>query len=254
MKITYSDVNNWNNAKPFNYLVIDNFLEEDLANKIALDFPSADSDFWYEYHNPIEIKKACSDWNKFPPSIYSVLSDLLSPEVNRQIELLTQTRLYPDYGLHGGGLHCHKQGGKLNTHLDYSIHPKLKTERKINIILYVTKDWNPEWGGSLGLWSHDDTTNQPKDLIKSIDCIFNRAVIFDTTKNSWHGLPDAVKCPEGISRNSLAVYYTRDPVENADDRNKALFAPSKDQENDDHILEIIKKRSNVNQASSVYKV
>ena len=253
MKLTYQQIQQWNNAKPFSYLVIDDFLGRNSAEQVAKDFPSADSDFWYEYKNSIEIKKACSDWNRFPASIYDVLSKLLSPEVTREIELLTQTKLYPDYGLHGGGLHCHKQGGKLNTHLDYSVHPKLKTERKVNIILYMTKDWNPEWGGSLGLWSHDEETHQPKDLIQSVDCLFNRAVIFDTTQNSWHGLPDAVKCPEGISRNSLAVYYTCEPKDGIDTRGKALFAPTENQKGDRDILELIKKRSDISQSSSVYK-
>ena len=56
----------WNNAKPFNHIVIDNFLPEDVANLVAEQFPAADSDFWYEYSNPLEIKKACSNWNDFP--------------------------------------------------------------------------------------------------------------------------------------------------------------------------------------------
>ena len=29
----------------------------------------------------------------------------------------------------------------------------------------------------------------PGDLVKQIAPVFNRAVIFDTTCNSWHGLP-----------------------------------------------------------------
>ena len=119
------------NSKPFNHVVIDNFFSEELANKIAEEFPNADSDFWYEYKNQIEVKKACSDWNRFPSNIYSALSFLLSPAFTNQLTQLTGCNLYPDYGLHGGGLHCHKKGGKLNTHLDYSIHPKLKLQRKL---------------------------------------------------------------------------------------------------------------------------
>ena len=254
MNFTKQQIEYWNNAQPFHYLVIDNFLPSDIIDSVADEFPNADSDFWYEYKNSIEVKKACSDWNRFPKTIYTTLSYLLSPVFTEALDLLTQTRLYPDYGLHGGGLHCHKRGGKLNTHLDYSIHPKLQMERKINIILYVTKDWNPEWGGGLGLWSHDEQTNQPKDLIQSIDCLYNRAIIFDTTQNSWHGLPNEITCPENISRNSLAVYYTCEPNENTDPRNKALFAPTENQKNDKEILDLIQKRANLNQANTVYRI
>ena len=245
---------NWQNAKPFNHLVIDNFLPEDLANKVAEEFPHADSDFWYEYSNPLEIKKACSDWNKFTPSIYQVFMELFNPKTVEYLSQITDRNLTPDVGLHGGGLHCHKPGGKLNTHLDYNIHPKLNLQRKLNIIIYVSKDWNPDWNGALGLWENNPETNQPGKLIEKIDCVFNRAVIFDTTQMSWHGLPDPVLCPEGVSRNSLAAYYLCNPPSNTDTRAKALYAPTEDQKDNQEILELIQKRANLKSFSEVYKV
>lgn len=245
---------NWKNANPFNHLVIDNFLPEEIALKVADEFPNFNSDFWYEYENPLEIKKACSDWNKFTPAIYKVFLNLLSPKVADILSFITDTQLFPDFGLHGGGLHTHKSGGKLNTHLDYSIHPKADLQRKVNIIIYVSKDWNVNWNGSLGLWSHDHTTNQPLELIQNIDCIFNRAVIFDTTMNSWHGLPDPVTCPENKSRNSLATYYLCNPPIEVDKRAKALYAPSESQKNDSYIADLIQKRASSNQFNQVYRV
>ena len=119
--------------------------------------------------------------------------------------LLDNTPLFADSGLNGGGWHIHKQGGKLNTHLDYSLHPKLKLERKLNLIVYLNPDWNAEWGGALGFWGNE-SSSKPGELVKEIPPKFNRAVIFDTTVNSWHGLPDPLRCPEGQSRKSLAVY------------------------------------------------
>lgn len=68
----------WQNGKPFHHLVIDNFMPEDVAEEVAKQFPQADSDFWYEYSNPLEIKKACSNWNEFPPAIYKVFIELFS--------------------------------------------------------------------------------------------------------------------------------------------------------------------------------
>ena len=243
----------WQTAKPFNHLIIDNFLPEDLANKVADEFPDADGDFWYEYCNPLEIKKACSDWNKFTPSIYQAFMELFNPNTVEYLNQITGKKLVADIGLHGGGLHCHKSGGKLNTHLDYNIHPKLNLQRKVNIIIYVSKDWDPNWNGALGLWENNPETNQPGQLIQKIDCVFNRAVIFDTTQMSWHGLPDPVLCPEGKSRNSLAAYYLSDPPANTDSRAKALYAPTEDQKDNKEILELIQKRANLQSFSEVYK-
>jgi hypothetical protein len=72
---------------------------------------------------------------------------------------------------------------------------------------------------------------------------FNRAVLFDTTQQSWHGLPENLTCPDDTFRRSMAVYYLTDPEENADPRNRAIFVPYKDQANDPEIVEMIKQRS-----------
>ena len=139
------------------------------------------------------------------------------------------------------------RGGKLNIHKDYSIHPRVDPpkQRKLNLIVYLTEDWNPEWGGALELWSHDEKNNKPLERVVEVPCIFNRAVLFDTTQNSWHGLPDEIQCPEDIHRKSIAVYYLTDINNTAEDRKRALFAPYKEQENDPDLLDFIKKRCQV---------
>jgi Rps23 Pro-64 3,4-dihydroxylase Tpa1-like proline 4-hydroxylase len=233
----------WQNGKPFHHLVIDNFMPEDIAEEVAKQFPKADSDFWYEYSNPLEIKKACSNWNEFPSDIYKVFIELFSQKVVDYLSSLTDKKLIGDIGLNGGGLHCHKPGGKLNTHLDYNLHPKLNMQRKLNIIIYVAKDWKDEYGGDLGLWEHDNSTNQPGKLVTSIPCKFNRAVIFDTTQNSWHGLPGTINCPDNVYRKSLAVYYVQKPNEETmQNRSKAWYMPTEEQKNDQSVLDFIEVR------------
>jgi hypothetical protein len=159
--------------------------------------------------------------------------------------------MYSDPGLHGGGWHLHGKGGKLNVHLDYDIHPKVKLQRKLNLIVYLNKDWQPEWGGGLELWSHDDATNGPKELVKTVENKFNRAVLFDTTQNSWHGLPENLTCPDGQYRKSIAVYYLQIPIR-ATDRQKAVFAPHKEQASDQSVLELIRQRSDINTFRDAY--
>ena len=81
---------------------------------------------------------------------------------------------------------------------------------------------------------------------------FNRAVIFDTTQNSWHGLPEPLNCPENEFRQSIAAYFLCDAPVDIDKRGKALFSPTREQENDKQVIDLIKKRSNIETASSVY--
>ena len=105
----------------------------------------------------------------------------------------------------------------------------------------------------MGVYEHDEEKNAPGKLVDEIEPVFNRAVFFDTTMNSWHGLCREVTTPNDICRKSMAVYYLTMPPENVDDRGKALFAPTDEQKQDDDVLDLIKKRSSIDSASSVYK-
>jgi hypothetical protein len=93
------------------------------------------------------------------------------------------------------------------------------------------------------MWSHDAETNQPKELIKTIENKFNRVVLFDTTQNSWHGFPQAITCPQDKYRKSIAMYYLCEPSSEAAQRSRALFAPTEDQKNDTEIMKLIENRA-----------
>lgn len=244
---------NFAQKKPFSYAVVDNFFPEDLANQLSAEFPDFDDSKWHEYKNQIEIKKVSNNWNVFPKATYETFSYLNSTSfLNMMMALTGVPLLLPDHGLNGGGWHIHANGGKLNPHLDYSMHPKLPYQRKINIIVYLQPNWEPSWGGHLGFYEHNIDSKGPGQLIHEVEPIFNRAVFFDTTQNSWHGLCREVSTPDGICRKSMAVYYLTTPPKDVDQRGKALFAPTEDQKSDQAVIDLIKKRSDINQASSVY--
>tara|TARA_B100001250_G_C19742604_1_gene763748 strand:- start:676 stop:1407 length:732 start_codon:yes stop_codon:yes gene_type:complete len=229
---------------PFDHYVVDNFLPEETAELISNEFISYSNENWFVYKNQIENKKTLQDWGKFPKHTYKLFNYFCSPRFVEYISDISGIdNLYVDQGLHGGGWHMHGTGGNLNIHKDYSIHPKLGLQRKLNLIVYISKDWNPDWGGALEFWSHDHDNNKPLRLEKSIECVYNRAVLFDTTQNSWHGLPNPLTCPNDKYRKSLAMYYLTDIDNGIEDRSRALFAPTKEQENDPDILQLIEERS-----------
>lgn len=229
---------------PFDYWIIDDFLDKDLANKLSDDFLEYDNPNWFGYNNPLENKKTNNNWYFFPPETYKFIDFLNSPNFISYLSKLTNIKkLYPDPGLHGAGWHIHGNGGKLNVHYDYSIHPRLELQRKLNFILYLSKEWNPEWGGGLQFWSHNFENNTPDKKITTIDVKFNRALIFDTTQHSWHGFAEPINCPKNVYRKSIAMYYLCEPPKNVDQRKRALYAPSEEQQNNKEIMELIAKRS-----------
>jgi Rps23 Pro-64 3,4-dihydroxylase Tpa1-like proline 4-hydroxylase len=240
-------------VSPFTHVEIDRFLPIDLAEKVNNEFPDYGSDIWYSYKNQIEDKKALNNWNHFPENTYKLFTYLTSDIFVGALSKLFGVNLLPDPGLHGGGWHMHGIGGKLNPHLDYNIHPKLKLQRKLNLIIYLCENWKDSWGGHFGLWDQDKKTGRPGVLAKEIPVGFNKAVIFDTTQNSWHGLSQEVKAPEKCYRKSLAVYYLCNPPQGADNRGRALFAPTETQVGDPNIEDLIQKRSQVSLSQEVYR-
>lgn len=232
-------------TNPFNHLVIDDFFDANYAETLSTQFPDYENPLQYKYENPLEVKRAMNFWDRFPPETYNTFWTLCQQSFADLLGNKFHAKLQADIGLNGAGWHMHGRGGKLNVHKDYSIHPKIYMQRKLNIIIYLSKDWNPEWGGCLEFWSHDAERDRPKEMIVKTGIKFNRAVIFDTTQNSWHGFYEPMTCPEGVYRKSLALYYVQTPDANADTRKKVLYAPSKDQENDASILAMINIRKGV---------
>lgn len=244
---------NFKDQYPFDHCVIDNFFYPEIAKKLENEFPSFENPNLHEYNNPLEIKKISNNWNLFPATTYFVFSILNSRSFLSNLKKLTGINsLWADLGLNGGGWHIHKSGGKLNPHLDYSLHPKLGLQRKINLLIYLNSSWKEEWGGKLTLWEQDKNERKPGPLAKEITPYFNRAVFFDTTQNSWHGLPEPINCPKNQLRKSIAIYYLTIPPENTDIRKKTLYAPTKEQENNKEILDFIQRRSSIDTPHSHY--
>lgn len=214
------------NNNPFDHWIINDFLDVDTARQASKEFIDYDNptEEIIHYSGWIAEKKACNRWDRFPPLTYRIFSNLLSIDFVDHLSKITGiSPLYPDIGLHGGGWHMHGKSGKLSVHLDYSIHPKLNLQRKLNLIVYLEEDYNPEWGGNLQLWSHDKDTNRPFEKVKEIEPIFNKAIIFDTTQKSWHGFPEPIHPPEGKMRKSFAVYYMTDITSTAEERYRAHY-------------------------------
>lgn len=192
------------NAEPFQHLVIKNFLNEEYVEKLHELFPTNVNDSeWYKYENPIEVKYAHDNINLLPDDLKNYFYFLSSNQLVSTISKLTgiHNLEYDEY-LHGAGLHAHPRYGRLSIHLDYEKHPISGKERRTNIILFLTKNWNSEWGGANELWDQE-----VKNRIVKNDVEFNTAIIFKTNDISWHGVPDIMTCPEGILRKSLAFYY-----------------------------------------------
>ena len=79
-------------------------------------------------------------------------------------------------------------GRKLSDpHLDNSNDKDRERYRVLNLLYYVTPDWQPEYGGNLELWDGSSSGQQ-----RTIYSKFNRLVLMATTKTSWHSVSKVV--------------------------------------------------------------
>lgn len=74
--------------------------------------------------------------------------------------------------------------------------------RRINVLIYLNKDWDEAYGGNLEIWNREMS-----EKAQSVPPLFNRCVIFNTDADSFHGHPDPLTTPEGVTRRSIALYY-----------------------------------------------
>ena len=216
-------------AYPYPHTVIDNFMNEQFLNRAVnqleyVDWGYDDGDG--DDLDSHQVKKLYSPhkvgmWDNMPEHVTNLLNFLNSKEVLNYLEELTGIPdLIADPELYGGGVHRILSGGKLSVHADYNFHPLTKLHRRVNLLLYLNKDWKEEWGGDLQLWNKDMSM-----CVKKILPIFNRAVIFNITSYAYHGHPGPLKSPEGIDRLSFALYYfTKErPVEEITDPHMAVW-------------------------------
>lgn len=215
-------------AYPFPHTVIDNFMNEQFLNRAVnqLEYVDWGYDEDGDDIDSHQVKKLYSPHkvgmeNTMPEHVTNLLNFLNSKEVLTYLEELTGIPdLIADPGLYGGGVHRILSGGKLSVHADYNFHPVTKLHRRVNLLLYLNKDWKEEWGGDLQLWNKDMSM-----CVKKILPIFNRAVIFNITSDAYHGHPGPLKSPEGIDRLSFALYYfTKErPIEELTDPHMAVW-------------------------------
>lgn len=211
----------YSQAKPFPHITIDNFLPESLLDTILEEFPKVHSIDWQKFDAPSEKKLASKDELQMGDTIRLLLYQLNSSVFINFLENLTGIDgIIPDPYFEGGGIHQIERGGYLKMHVDFNRHKKLRLDRRLNLLIYLNKNWSEEYGGHIEFWNKDVTRCEKKILP-----IFNRCVIFNTTDFSYHGHPEPLTCPEGQTRKSLALYYYTNgrPEEEISHEHSTLF-------------------------------
>jgi hypothetical protein len=200
------------NAHPFRHVVIDNFFEDDFAERLLEEFPAFDRRLAKAEGGEIGGKAVNTRIADIGPAYHELYREIASKHfLDFVSELSGIPDLILDPAMFGGGTHENLHGQELDPHVDFNYDESEQLHRRLNLIVYLNKGWKPEWGG--GLEIHSNPRRPDEDRVHSYDPIFNRAVMFETNEYSWHGF-SKISLPEEHrreSRKSISIYlYTKD--------------------------------------------
>jgi hypothetical protein len=175
-----------------------------MLDGVLSEFEDLDKGATLKYETPNEIKLASKGESRFGDKTKQFVHYLNSEPFLEFLQVLTgiEETLVPDPFFEGGGFHQTKAGGFLKIHADFNKHKLTKLDRRLNILIYLNKDWKEEYGGYFEMWDKDMTKCVGKFAPE-----FNTLAMFNTTDFTYHGLPNPLTCPPDRSRKSIALYY-----------------------------------------------
>ena len=194
-------------AEGFPHIVIDNFLKPEIADQLFENFPTKEQ-MRKSYKNLNEMKSEGSGFEDYHPLFMQLKDELRTEEFKSAFSKLTgiDDLILPD-DHRGSGVHQGFDGSYLDVHVDFSIHPTLKKHRRLNLLIFLNKNWKEEYGGHCEFWDKD-VKNKIGEALPS----HNRAVIFECSKISFHGY-STIHIPENESRKSFYSYFYTDIAE-----------------------------------------
>lgn len=191
--------------KPFPHIVLKNIWDDEQLAQVADECENFED--WDEEKNFFGSigKRTCRTLSKFPQGVSGLINYCNSSKFLRSLEGLTgEIGLIPDPYLFGGGIHSTLNKGFLKMHADFNWHQHLRLYRRLNLLIYLNRDWDDSWGGGLQLASLGESGLEVGQVVMPN---FNKTVVFTTTDSSFHGHPDPMNLPPGRVRNSIALYY-----------------------------------------------
>lgn len=167
---------------PTQWFVVDDLLPAEMARRIFESFP--DPADMQQRKTLREYKFVAAQMDRYEPQAEEALFAFQDPRVVKRIAAMTKfEELEADPKLYAGGISLMSRDNFLNPHLDNSHNHQRDRYRALNLLYYVSPDWNLESGGHLELWPRG-LKSEPQ----MIPSLFNRFVVMSTGPESWHSV------------------------------------------------------------------
>ena len=210
----------YQSAKPYHHICIDNFLPAPVIDHVIADLeqlPEAEASFSRAQEN----LKSSYIPERLPTFTKNLFYAFNSRPFLLFLEEMTGIKgLIPDPYFSGAGIHKTLNGGHLDIHADFNLHGQMQVERRLNVLIYLNRDWQETWGGCFEIWDKEMTRQ-----VKKFAPIYNRMVCFSTGSDTFHGNPEPVNHPNGEPRQSIALYYYTATWDDTRKEHTTLFKP-----------------------------
>lgn len=188
-------------AKPWPHIVVNDAFPEWLLDMVAAECTALEETRLIKTNTDRLVKQEVSEG--LGAATQDLLSLLDSARFRDFVSTITGVSdLLSDPTHKFAGVHRTPPGGFTKIHRDFQIHPTTGLFHRVNLLIYLNRDWPEAYGGSLELWPADMSV-----LGRRIFPRFNTMVLWETHGATLHGLPDPVTCPPGRMRVSVASYY-----------------------------------------------
>ena len=137
---------------------IDSLLPEAAALEIFRAFP--DKSKMMLKKSLREFKYVAAQMNQYNPLLEEIIYAFQDPRILQIVEEITGIKeMIPDEHLYAGGISLMARGNYLEPHLDNSHDKDRQNYRVLNLLYYVTPDWQSRYGGNLELWDSGPKSN-----------------------------------------------------------------------------------------------
>jgi hypothetical protein len=188
-------------GRPFPHLILDGLFSEEAMEDLLHEIPSLRDDRWVHHEEKRLTKSNLRSAVDLGEIGYQHLSFLHSAAFLYLLAELTGIwHMVPDPYLSGGGYHVVPTGGRFDVHADRNVDHNTGLTRRLAMITYLNRNWRPEYGGQLELWSKDASRCEVV-----VEPLFNRTILFEVGDKNFHGVRPVER--EGMERKSFAIYF-----------------------------------------------
>jgi len=212
------------------YFFIDDVLPVAIAHEINAVFPKPED--MVLKRSLREDKYVAAQMNRYHPILEEIIYAFQDERIVQLIaEICGLKEVFADEHLYAGGLSMMGKNQFLNPHLDNSHDKDRERWRVLNLLYYVTPDWEESYGGNLELWPRG-----LKEKQITLHSKFNRLIVMVTHNQSLHSVSPVLY--DGFRCCVSNYYFSKTPALQSDTFHVTSFRGRPENKITDTILQL----------------